>query len=83
MALVGDPMTDAAAGAMAVRQEMLTLARVVKCYLGNVRALVEGRKAAIAAALGPDAAEMATLYAKAKEFIDTAGLGPEPGIPAA
>ena len=42
MALVVDPMTDPAAGAMAVRQEMLTLARVVKCYLGNVRALVEG-----------------------------------------
>jgi hypothetical protein len=77
-----DPMTDPAAGAMAVRQEMLTMARVIKCYLGNVRALVEGRRAAIAAALGADAAEMATLYAKAKGFIDAAGMGPEPDIPA-
>lgn len=83
MALVVDPMADSAAGAMAVRQEMLTMARVVKCYLGNIRALVEGRRAAVAAALGADAAEMATLYAKAKDFIDAAGLGPEPGIPAA
>jgi hypothetical protein len=82
MALLVDPATDAAAGAAQVRMVMASAVRNLQAHLGAVRSLVGGRKAAITAALGPDAAEMATLYAKAKAFIDAAGLGPEPDIPA-
>jgi len=44
--------------------------------------LLTGRKAAIAAALGADAADLATVWAKAKAMVEAAGET-APDLPAA
>ena len=84
MALAADPNTDVEAACAQLRNLFLMTANGVKGNLAAMRALVNGRKAAIAAALGTgEAAEMVTLYGKLKDFVDTATGSSEPGIPAA
>jgi hypothetical protein len=83
MALAADPNTDVPAACAQLRNLMLMTANGVKANMAAMRTLVTGRKAAIVAALGTtDAADMATLYGKLKDFADTATGGNEPGIPA-
>ena len=83
MALAADPNTDVAAACAQLRNLMLMTASGVRANMAAMRTLVTGRKAAIVAALGTtDAADMATLYGKLKDFADTATGGNEPGIPA-
>ena len=84
MALAADPNTDVAAACAQLRNLVLMTANGVKGNLAAMRTLVNGRKAAIVAALGStDATDMATLYGKLKDFVDAATGGNEPGIPAA
>ena len=84
MALITNPISDAPAGAAMLRRKMGDLVGINQAIMAEMRALVTGRKAAIVTALGAaDAAELATLYGKLKDFVDTATGGNEPGIPAA
>jgi hypothetical protein len=83
MAISANPTTDVTAAAAALRLRFVGLVGLVQGELGVMRSLVTGRKAAVVAALGSaDATEMATLYGKLKDFVDTATGGSEPGIPA-
>ena len=73
MAILTRPDTDTGAAAAEVRHQVTCMVNDVRRAMNEVVRLLAGRKAAIAAVLGTDAADLAAVYAKAKTLIEAAG----------
>ena len=73
MAILSRPDTDTGAAAAEVRHQVTCMVNDVRRAMNEVVRLLAGRKAAIAAVLGTDAADLAAVYAKAKALVEAAG----------
>ena len=73
MAILSKPDTDTGAAAAEVRHQVTCMVNDVHRAMNEVVRLLTGRRAAIAAALGSDAADLAAVYAKAKVLVEAAG----------
>jgi hypothetical protein len=82
MAILSKPDTDVNAAAAEVRQQMTCMVRDAQRAMNEVVRLLTARRAAIATALGTDAADLATVWAKAKAMVEAAGET-APDLPAA
>ncbi len=64
--------TEAEAAALSIRQITATMISHVDTGIGQIRNLVRGKRAAVAAELGGDAAAMLTVYNKLKDAVEAA-----------
>ena len=82
MGILSKPDMDTGAAAAEVRHQVTCMVRDTQRAMNEVCKLLTGRRAAIAAALGTDAADLAAVYAKAKALVEAAGET-APNLPAA
>ena len=75
MALVDIPQvqqTEAEAAAVSIRRIVAGVIAHTETGIGQIRDLVRGKRAAVAAELGGDAAAMLTVYNKLKDAVEAA-----------